>query len=191
MALLAAALQSACATTYAPALVSGQTARIEVVFTQAVGEDDFLPERIDIDVHDFVNGCPAVKLSMRSKGYRGTIRAQSNQVASFKVPTGRRLAFTVVRSFGNRFDPNTLGVVGAVTHRCFSVVSFVPASEGTYVLRYGPVNRMKPACGATAEKVVSGANGRPAAAPPESIAYPGELEGEAAHQPGGLCALGS
>jgi hypothetical protein len=189
--LIALALVPACGTTYAPALVAGKAARIDLVATRPADPDEIVAtqQSYTVEVHDFANGCPAVKMAVRSKGYRGSVEAQINVVKSFSVPTGHRLVFTTEWSLQQPLNPIAGGVIGYLTHRCFSVVSFVPAAGGAYVIRFATPDRMKTACGATAERLIWGANHQSASAPPEGIAYPGELEGEAAHQQGGLCAL--
>ena len=127
---------------YKPVLVPGQTARVEVV----VGENlDVQPDtvapipdqrekRLDVYVHDFANGCPAVKLTMDSNGFRGTIDASTRSFHSVDVPAQRRIAFTSL--WGDSAGYAMMGATGGALRmdRLFSVASFVHTPGEAYLV---------------------------------------------------------
>ena len=177
---------AACATAYVPALVEGQTAFIGIVAPFTYPDEMYLvadvPKTFDVAVHDFADGCPLVESTRRGKGYRGRVKVRLDTPASVVVPAGRRIVLT---SVWQRFPM----LEKAVWNWCTSVISFVPERGGSYVVRYTEPDTSKLACGATAEKIVTRAGGKRGGTLPEAIAYPRELTGASAFQPGRLCGL--
>lgn len=194
LAVPAVTLCAACATTYAPHLVEGQTARIDII-PAMLGESQNPGEQRDtfkVAVHDFANGCPLVEDHRTGKGYRGTITLKSDSPSSVVVPAGKRLALTSVWDSPVPFV-FLFGLVGEAlreSSQCVVVVSFVPEPRLVYVLRYGRLSPEGGVCGATVETVMSEADGKSTRLTPlASVAYPRRLRGDAAFQAGGLCAL--
>jgi hypothetical protein len=155
-----------------------------------------------VRLYDFSNGCPAVRKTDESKGFRGGVKVFFDSASTMIVPAGRRILLEPVwdvpsPAVGIGFLVG--GVVGGVAlaaagslldeGSCRALITFVPEPGSSYVLIYVAPTWSNRACGANVRKIVTDAAGASTLVRPESFGILKTLEEPAISQPGGLCTL--